>query len=271
MKIFDDALIVIQQAGGAAVNWRPAAAIGVAIQTFLRWLGSTSAGVAIQQAPTAAFMPAAAGLSLSQAVSGTATRSATAGVALSTLGDLGKFVASMGGRIVQATYGLVRTKGAATAVNTRQSSSIDWVNPNNATAEHNGTSATLTATAIAAADARLDFTQTASLNKTGLAITAVKLRFYYSITLGSLQTVNSVLSYAIGAGGYTVLATDVGAVDYLAAGREFDITAAINGNWASIDTLKPRLSTTLGSNAVSGSANADAVEVIVTANATQVP
>jgi hypothetical protein len=164
-------------------------------------------------------------------------------------------------------------RGGSSVVNTGTA----WTNPNNIVSgtagKHDGLNATRAGQLGAATDGTLEISYPAVVNHGGQVISAVKLYFYVSQAGTALNNGGLVLSYSVdGGANWTVLETITGNVDHMAAGRVFDITAAVGGDWAKVGTsLKTRVRANLAVGTAAVTIAADAVEVEAMASMTWVP
>lgn len=172
--------------------------------------------------------------------------------------------------IVRVKYDLTQRKGAASATEANGACGRqDFDTPANATGLRNGTLCTCAGNAVAARCGRLNLAFAATLGKTALTITQVRLHFYYAQT--SVLAATCVGGYGFGAGADVQLFSHAALTspDFLTTANSFDITAAVAGDWARIDSLRTYVTAEIAALALNDSVRVDAVELEVIATATQ--
>lgn len=172
--------------------------------------------------------------------------------------------------VVRVQYDLVQRKGAATATEANgPGGRQDFDTPANATGLRNGTLCTCAGNALAARNGRLNLGFAATLGKTALTITQVRLHFYYA--QASVLAASSFGGYGIGAGADVQLFAHAQLTqpDFLTTPNSFDITAAIAGDWSRVDQLRAYFVADIGALALNDNVRFDAVELEITATATQ--
>lgn len=264
-KIFNT-LIRKRRGGGAAgaASWQPLVRVGVALSTVFRWLGNQTVGVALSLAPTRAVSQQTLGVSLTPIVSGASMAEQLAGVGLSTVADLGRYLQSIGCRIEREIISLAGRYGATSAAVSHPSGSTDWATPNNAVGDTNATNATVAGQALSAVDAVLTLSYAALTNKTALTISLVQLKVYAGLTKSITGTPSLILRYSLNGGtNYTVLQT----ITATNAGPfTFDLTSVIGGNWTNLQALKVQAEFIAALADITSNATLDAGEWLVDAS-----
>lgn len=257
----------VAQAGFSSANTtvqvRPAPSIATVVNGTVR--ADIAPGVAISQAPTGAVSIVRPAPALTPQVSGSALADVAPAPQLQTVMTLQAVPVAPGPQL--STYlNLAGTYGAESATNVVEAGTA-WSNPGNAVGTHNGTMASHPG-AVSAQTSRLHFQFPNFPNKTGLTITAAKLRFY--ARQGGTALNNGGLQYYRGTAAVpnqTLLASFDANVDHTTTPYEVDLFALGYTTFASLDDLGAAIRGTLAGGAVSVTQDADAVELVVTANA----
>lgn len=223
---------VAEMAAGASnftFNNKPAPALSVVLRSTP---GQAVAGLLNSVLRVAAATTS--GSSVVTSATGTAKPANNVAPALSSaLATQGSTVSIPAADVVQVVYSLVHTIGSNAAVST-QVTGAAWTNTTNAQGLPNGTLSSHPGNALSAQDATLTFNFPDFVGKSELTITQVLVRFHYSQT--TTVAANGNLQLKHGAAG-TVLATDTGDADFIAAGRQFDLTASYP-TFASLDAFQ---------------------------------
>lgn len=171
--------------------------------------------------------------------------------------------------LVQIKYDLAHRSGASSVTEAAVGGRSDFDTPANAQGRQNGTLCTCAGNALAARSGRIDLSYADFLNKQDLTIQTVRLHFYYAqvSTLAAAST-----------GGYNFGGADtqlfsnatLSQPDFLTTPQTFDITAAIAGNWANLNTVRTYVVANIGALALNDNVRVDAVELEVLATATQI-
>lgn len=171
-------------------------------------------------------------------------------------------------KVTQISYTLTHTRGAKSAVNNGPQ---NWTNPGNAAdgtaGVHNGTNATIAGQALAATDATLQLSYPTQNNRSSLTITNVTLNFYVAQSGTVANNGNLILSYSTDGSSFTTLETITGDVSSLTTPRSFTISTT---SWTDIQNLITRARFNVGLGTALVNASVDAIEVVVTANHTQI-
>jgi hypothetical protein len=247
------------------VQLRPAPSLA-AVVTGTPAVAPISPAVGITPTPVAAVVPVTPAEGLTSSVEGSVSAPIAPAPALSSVLALQPAPISEG---VQQTVFITLngTYGAESATNTTEAGSA-WSNTGNAVGAHNGTLASHPGNALSAQTARLAFQFPSFPNKTGLTITAVKLRFYARqagtvLGNGGLQFYRGTAAVP----NQTLIVTETGNVDYLTTPYEVDLFALGITTWAQLDDLAATIRGNLAAGAALVTQDADAVELLVTATA----
>lgn len=245
--------------------------VGTKLNTILSTLFNTTPAVAASPVITA-MMPENAAVLTTQLVSGTGQVSVNEAEQLSTVLDAtGSTKEVPAGKIVQIKYDLTGTYGAASATNVTVSGSA-WASSANAAGLHNGTNATHNG-AASAQDAYLNFAWPSFPNKSDadLVISAVSLNFYFQQAGTILNNGGLTLYWGTTTNqAANTIANFTGNQNSSVTPYSVDLFAAGITTWTQLATLGARIRGTLA--ALSGATQSvDAVELVVTASATQLP
>lgn len=164
--------------------------------------------------------------------------------------------------IVQIRYDLTRRVGADVVTQEAHLGRSDWATITNAQGLNGvGGNATFAGSALGVRSGRLVGNYANVVNKAVLAITSVKLHFYVTVAGTLLDNAEVQLTRRI-SGSDVVLQTITG--NSSSVPITHDITAAIGGNWANIDSLE---ATVIASAALSElwTATVDAIELEIIA------
>jgi hypothetical protein len=166
--------------------------------------------------------------------------------------------------IVQIEYDLLRYVGANGSANVSGS----WTNLANVNGVENGT-VTTSAGALGAGTRKLRGSYANMVNKDELTITEVTLLFWLAVTGDATGLLSDLtLAYNVG-GGEVTLELIEGNTSNLAVAREYDITAAVGGDWSKIDALETFVTHAYSAASIGVTASVDAITVRIRANATQ--
>lgn len=261
---------LIASAAGA-LNWAGMVRAGVALAISLRALVRQSLGAAL--VPIYFLVSRSiAGASLLGMYAGVITPTQAAGIIHAVYAHLGYAKQVTAARIVQITYGLVGTYGAATATSAA-ATGAQWAAPTNAQGVKNTTMATLTQGGLLAAanNSTLTMAYAALAGKSGvLTLESAKIRFWVRQTLGLLQACSCDFSVSTNGGSnYAQVYVNAAAFDFTVTPFEYVFPAGVT--WADLNALRTKIHATQAAAASSGVVSIDAVELIVTATTTQVP
>jgi len=168
--------------------------------------------------------------------------------------------------IVRIKYDVVGRKGAnsVTQVN-GPCGGQHFTNITYAIGLHDGQYTVCDGNLLAARCGRLNLGFAPSLGKTALTIVQVNLHFYYQV----IRFISSSASGGYTLGGDTQLFVDNASVNYGVTPRTFDITAAIAGNWANIDSIGAYFIADIGVAAIDDNVSLDAIELEVISTLTE--
>lgn len=221
--------------------------------------------VAITQAPAQALIKVAPAPGLTPLVSGSASAPVAPAPQVQTVLALQPVAVTEA--LTETVYvNLAGTYGASTATNSTVSGNA-WTTTANATGTHNGTISGHNG-AIAAQDASLSFTFPTFPNKSGLTVTAAKLRFYAS--QGGTALNNATLEFARGTAANPAATFIVGFttnVDFTTTPYEVDLFAAGFTTFASLENFGCRIRGAINAAGATVTQAVDAVELVVTATA----
>lgn len=245
------------------VSLKPAPAVSAPVS------GTVKVGVGlaegISQSPLTALSSVSTAEGLVTSATGTASAQVGPAPAAQTVMALAPAPISEGEK--QTVYvNLTGTYGATSATNTTVSGSA-WASSGNATGAHNGTMSTHNGN-VTAQHAYLTFAFPTYPDKTGLTITAAKLRFWSS--QGGTALNNGGLRYTYGTAANPDLNTvsdATGNVDHTVTPFEVDLFAAGYTTWAQLEAIQARIRGTLAAGTALVTQSADAVEIVVTATA----
>lgn len=202
-------------------------------------------------------------------ITGTAAHAAhTTGVSAKPVIRQHLTAATTAANLTQITYNLTHRSGSSAATEANgPCGRQDFDTPANAQGIHDGTLCVCAGNAVAARCGRLDLAYADFTNKTELTIASVKLFFYYS--QNSLAAASSLGGYNFG-GADTQLFSNAAltSVNFTASPQEFDITAAVAGNWTNLNNLRTYIIADIAALAVNDNINVDAVELEVIATLT---
>jgi hypothetical protein len=250
-------------------NFRPTQEAGILTSVVLTATERLRTGVVLDAARVTGVASQKTGVRLSTVNSGVAAKPVPrAGVRLSTrnTGSNSKPQPRSAAKLTRIQYDLTHISGASAAAN---AGADNWTNINNATGTENTTNATC-AGALAARTFIAELTYADFPNKAPLTISSVILRFYVEQAGTVLNNGDMRLLYNLGAG-FVTSETITGDVSNLTAGnsRNFDITAAIGGDWTKLNALQTRVEVRTDAAETLINAALDAVEVRVVAALTQ--
>lgn len=257
----------VAAAPSGAAQWQPHLISGVSQSSVVRINLPQATGVAIIPAPAVLLVKETAGVALVGTYSGTVVSNQIAGVAQQSIANLGTSKQGTGGKIVQTTYSLAGTYGCTSAAISHPSGSTDWLTPNNAIGIHDSVNATISGQLLSAVDALLTLSYATLPNKASLTITNVQVVYYFTFTPSILGGASLALRHSINGGTTYTLDTTILTTSSL---YTKDITAEIAGNWDNLQNFKTQLEFIAALADSTTVATCDAVELVITANATQI-
>jgi hypothetical protein len=152
----------------------------------------------------------------------------------------------------------------AQAVSHGAGTTPDWLTPANAVGTNNSTFATISSSATLAINAALTLTLPAITGKSMLSLSSVKLRAYGSSTKGAASTFSMLCEYSTNGGAtWTALETFTTTQTFTATPREYDVTAAIGGDWSKLASARFRATYASGTLGTGSQGRIDSVQLVL--------
>lgn len=250
--------------GGGETNYRRSVTAGVAAsQIATLRAASTTAAAAVSNTLVTLLTPVVAGVAATQSVSGSTQVLVTSSVETDVVLNASGVNLTSSMELVQATWGLVATRGSNAATSTGSNA---FTNPTNAQGLANGTLASGAGDALGARSYQLNLAYPAFVNKTELTITAAELQFYISQTGTALNNGGMTIGWSSTSRAYAQTNAFPADVNYLTTPLVVPVTG-VPLTWTEMASIVARVNHVTAALNTS-TANVDAVHLVVTASRT---